>query len=264
MRPSKALSQHFLRDPRILARIARAVEPTPDDAVLEIGAGEGTLTAALAPHVGRLVAIERDRRLADALEARVAAHWTGARPEVVPGDALALDWPAIMGLPFKVAGNIPYRITSPLLEKALSAPRPALVVFLVQREVADRLVARPGTRTYGALTVGVHAVAQVERLFGVPAGAFHPRPRVDSAVVRFRPLANPLVEPGEERALRRFVTACFGQRRRQLRRALRTVWGLDAATVEAQLQPLGLEGSRRPETVSVAEYVSLLRARGQL
>jgi len=231
---------------------------------MEIGAGEGTLTAALAPLVGRLVAIERDAELADALAARAAEQWHGARPEVVRGDALALDWHAIMGASFKVAGNIPYRITTPLLEKALRAPRPTLIVFLVQREVAERLTAPPGTRAYGALTVGIQAVAEVERLFGVAAGAFHPRPRVDSAVVRLRPLASPPVETHEEQPLRKFVTACFGQRRRQLRRALRTVWGLDPGAVEAQLESVGLDGTRRPETLAVSEFVSLLRAGGEL
>lgn len=264
MRPKKALSQHFLRDPRILARIAAAVEPTATDAVLEIGAGEGTLTAALAPLVGRLVAIERDAELIAALEARAADGWAGTLPQVVRADALAVDWHALMGSPYKVAGNIPYRITTPLLEKALTAPRPTLIVFLVQREVAERLSASPGTRAYGALTVGIRAVAQVERLFGVAAGAFHPRPRVDSAVVRLRPLASPLVQPDEEQPFRRFVTACFGQRRRQLRRALRTVWGRDAPAIEALLDTLGLDATRRPETLTVPEFVALLRAGGEL
>ena len=264
MRPNKALSQHFLRDPRILARIAAAVEPVPADAVLEIGAGEGTLTAALAPLVGRLVAIEKDTQLAAGLEARAAHQWTGTRPQVVRGDALALDWHALMGSPFKVAGNIPYRITTPLLEKALEAPRPMLIVFLVQREVAERLTASPGTRAYGALTVGIRAVAHVERLFGVAAGAFHPRPRVDSAVVRLRPLAIPLVQPHEEQAFRRFVTGCFGQRRRQVRRALRTVWGRDGPAIEALLDSLGLDATRRPETLTVPEFLALLRAGGEL
>jgi 16S rRNA (adenine1518-N6/adenine1519-N6)-dimethyltransferase len=264
VRPRKGLSQHFLRDPRILARIASALDPTPDDAVLEIGAGEGTLTSALAPRVGRLVAIEKDRELAAGLRDRAARAWSGAVPHVVCGDALGLDWHELMGGPFKVAGNIPYRITSPLIEKALHPPRPLLIVFLVQSEVADRLAARPGTRAYGALSVGVQAVATVERMFGVAAGAFTPRPRVASAVVRLRPRAEPLVGVGEDLALRRFTTACFGQRRRQLRRALRTVWGVGAPEVERTLAELGLDPAQRPEALSVADFVSLLRAGGSL
>lgn len=264
MRPRKALSQHFLRDPRILARIAAALEPTPDDRVVEVGAGEGTLTSALATRVGRLVAIEKDRDLAAALRARIETEWTGIRPDVVVGDALELDWRELVGGKFKVIGNIPYRITSPLIEKALLPPRPELVVFLVQREVAERLAASPGTRAYGALSVGVQAVAGVERLFAVAPGAFTPPPRVSSAVVRMRPLAEPSVGAAEEGSFRRFVTACFGQRRRQLRRALRTVWGVGAREVDEVLAKVGLDPTSRPESLEVEAFAALLRARGSL
>src|SRR5207245_5038006 len=135
---------------------------------------------------------------------------------VVPGRALCVDGHALFTPhfalrppQFKVLGNIPYAITSPLLDKALTPPLPTRIVFLVQAEVAARIAATPGSKTYGALSVGVQAVCRVERLFAVRAGAFHPRPRVDSALVRLTPLAQPAVAPTELAALRVFVAACF-------------------------------------------------------
>ena len=184
-RPKRRLGQHFLTDPRILGRIADALDAGPADTVLEIGPGPGGLTAQLAARAGRLVAIEKDRDLVPGLVRR----FPGAT--IVEGDALEVDWHALAGPRFLVAGNIPYNITSPLIDKALEPPPPARIVFLVQKEVADRLTSGAGTRAYGALSVGVQAVARAERLFTVPAGAFHPRPKVDSAVVRLVPLHRP-------------------------------------------------------------------------
>jgi len=210
------------------------------------------------------VAIEKDVRLAENLGTRSAERGTDGLT-VVTGDALELDWHVLVprsGFPvprFKVAGNIPYYITSPLIEKALTPPFPERIVFLIQAEVADRLAAGPGTKTYGALTVGVQAVARVERLFGIPAGAFRPPPRVGSAVVRLTPLAQPLIHPGEGQAFRRFVTACFSQRRKQLRNAVAAARGIPAGEAAAGLERLGLDPTTRPERVAVGEFVRLLR-----
>ena len=184
------LGQHFLFDPAILGRIADAALVTPSDHVLEIGPGKGTLTRELARRAGRVTAIERDARLAAALAAALA----GSNVTVVPGDALKVAWPTAD----VIAGNIPYQITSPLIARALEPPRPRHIVFLIQREVADRLAAAPGSDAYGALSAGVQLVASVERLFGVKAGAFRPPPRVESAVVRITPLAQPLVRNAED------------------------------------------------------------------
>ena len=167
-RPKRRLSQHFLTDPRLLARIADALAPSRDDTVLEVGPGPGGLTAALLERAGRVVAIEKDHELVPALRARLP----GAT--IIHGDALESDWRALAGPRFLVAGNIPYNITSPLIDKALEPPRPPRIVYLVQLEVAERVTALPGTPEYGALSVGVQAVARAERLFTVPAGAFHP------------------------------------------------------------------------------------------
>ena len=253
MRPKKRLGQHFLRDPRILARIADALDPTARDTVVEIGPGPGGLTAELASRAGRVIAIEKDRDLARTLVGRFP------NVEVAEADALELDWPGLAGGPFLVAGNIPYNITSPLIDKALMPPRPARVVFLVQREVADRLAGAPGSADYGALTVGVQAVARVERLLRVPAGAFFPPPRVDSAVVRLTPLAQPLVEDRQVPAFRRTVVGLFGYRRKQLARAVRELTGWNAGRAGQALAAVAIDPSLRPEALAPPEFVALHR-----
>jgi 16S rRNA (adenine1518-N6/adenine1519-N6)-dimethyltransferase len=253
-RAKRRLGQHFLTDPRILQRIADALGATVADTVLEIGPGPGGLTEVLAGSAGRLVAIEKDADLVPALRARVPAA------VVVEADALEADWHALAGPDFLVAGNIPYNITSPLIDKALTPPRPRRVVFLVQKEVADRVGAAPASDAYGALSVGVQAVARAERLFTVPAGAFHPRPRVDSAVLRLTPLAAPIVSDVEVGRFRRLVVGLFGFRRKQLGRGLRELTGWDAERVEAALTTVGIAPSGRPETVPPAAFAALLRA----
>ena len=262
-RPKTSLGQHFLTDRRILARIADAVEAGRSDTVLEIGPGPGGLTAALVERAGRVVAVEKDRELAPALRDR----WPGVT--IVEADALEADWHVLAGVPpdavspvpgYLVAGNIPYNLTSPLLEKALEPPRPARVVFLVQREVAERIAAPPGADAYGALSVGVQAVAAVELLFRVPAGAFTPRPRVDSAVLRLRPLARAAISDDMRRAFRRLVVGLFGFRRKQLLRGVRELTGFRPAVAADVLQRAGLAPDVRPETLDVRAFVALLGA----
>jgi len=273
----RRLGQHFLADPAILDRIVEALAPEPQDVVIEIGPGKGSLTRRLAERVGWVIAIEKDLRLAEALE---RGHLEGGpltpNVEIVAADALRCDWGALVRRTpggtvrsaaeparharFKVVGNIPYYITSPLIQKALSAPLPEVIVFLVQRELGDRLAAPPGSRTYGALTAGVQAVAAVERLFSVRAGAFRPPPEVDSALVRLRPLDRPLIRPEEHPAWRRFLAALFSQRRKQLGRSLRAVGARSKDEVRAVLASVGLEPQLRPEQLAPEELVRLFRA----
>ncbi len=241
----RRLGQHFLTDPGILGRIADALDPRPGETVLEIGPGRGTLTDVLLARGLNVIAIEKDRELAKAL---TREHLT-----VMEGDALRVDWPRVA----KIVGNIPYYITSPLLDKALTPPLPNRIVFLVQAEVADRIAAQPGGKTYGALSVGVQAVASVEKLFTVAPGAFRPPPKVRSALIRLTPLTEPLVRPEEVAPFRSFVTACFSKRRKQLKNA---VPGLN----DAKLRALGFDPVVRPERLPPEAFVRLLRsARGQ-
>jgi 16S rRNA (adenine1518-N6/adenine1519-N6)-dimethyltransferase len=236
----RRLGQHFLSDPRILGRIADALDPVPGETVLEIGPGKGSLTRVLLARALKVVAIEKDRKLAEGL----------AGVDVICGDALRVEWPRGV----KVIGNIPYYITSPLIEKALSPPPRKCVVFLVQAEVADRLAAPPGGKTYGALSVGVQAVCRVEKLFEVAPGAFKPPPKVRSAVVRLTPLGAPLITAEEVGPFRVFVTACFSKRRKQLKNA---VPGLNAAAIRA----LGFDPEVRAERLAPEAFVRLMRTR---
>ena len=201
------------------------------------------------------MAIEKDADFLPALGGRVP----GA--VVVEADALETDWHALAGPDFLVAGNIPYNITSPLIGKALEPPRPRRIVFLVQKEVADRVGAAPGGEAYGALSVGVQAVARAERLFTVPAGAFSPRPKVDSAVLRLTPLAAPLVGDAEVEPFRRLVVGLFGFRRKQMLRGPagadgmgRGAGGSRARRGRASSRGCDRRPSPRPQ------FVSLLRA----
>jgi 16S rRNA (adenine1518-N6/adenine1519-N6)-dimethyltransferase len=250
----RRLGQHFLADPRLLARIADTLEAGPGDTVLEVGPGTGGLTGPLLQRAGRVIAIEKDRHLVPELKRR----FPGA--DIVEADALDLDWHALVQPGgFLVTGNIPYNITSPLIDKALTPPRPSRVVFLVQKEVADRVTAAAGTPAYGALSIGVQAVARAERLFTVPAGAFHPRPKVDSAVLRLTPLPEPLVADAERESFRAMVVGLFGFRRKQMLRGVRELTGWDAAKVADSLALAGIMETVRPEVLAPAEFVRLHR-----
>jgi 16S rRNA (adenine1518-N6/adenine1519-N6)-dimethyltransferase len=256
--------QHFLSDRAILGRIVDALELTPGETVIEVGPGHGSLTTELLARGAQVVAIEKDRALADELRAQYAVRRTPEDLTVIDGDALKLDWHSLPahGAPrtahaVKVVGNIPYYITSPLIDKALTPPLPERIVFLVQDEVADRIAAKPGGKTYGALSVGVQAVARVEKLFTVAPGAFRPPPKVRSALIRLTPLAQPLVMDVEVAPLRAFVTACFSRRRKQLKNAVPGVTAAD-------LRDMGFDPTVRPERLPPAAFVRLLRRSRQL
>jgi 16S rRNA (adenine1518-N6/adenine1519-N6)-dimethyltransferase len=256
-RPRKRFGQHFLRDRQVLARIADALALTGAETVVEIGPGRGALTDLLAPRARRLVAVEIDRDLAAHLRARYAAS---PHVEVVEADVLQVELAALAGPDFVLAGNVPYYITTPILFHALRPPRPARAVYLVQREVADRLTAPPGGKEYGALSVNVQAVARVELLLRVPPGAFQPPPKVDSAVVRVTPRDDPAVAPDEERRFRAFVQAAFGMRRKQMLRVVRGAAALDPGAAAAALDAAGVAHDARPETLLPETFAALVRA----
>ena len=256
-RARKRLGQHFLHHRAILERIADALDAPPGAPVLEVGPGHGALTRVLAERGTRVTAIEKDRELAALVEKMLP------QVRVIAGDALEVDWRAAAGADpdeaIFVVGNIPYNITSPLLAKALAPPRPERIVFLVQEEVADRIGALPGGASYGALSVGIRSVARAEKLFRVPAGAFHPRPKVDSAVVRISPIREPLIGDQDLESFRRLVVGLFGFRRKQLGRGLREFTSWSPERVGTVLDRAGIPASVRPETVAPEGFAELYR-----
>ena len=262
VRPRKALGQHFLRDTSLLAKIAAVTGADASHVVLEIGPGPGGLTEALLARGATVVAIERDARM----HAGLARRFGGSNFALAKGDALDLDWPALVapwtttGKQWIIAGNIPYNITSPLLTQALTPPLPAAVTFLVQREVADRIVAAPGTEDYGALSIGIQAVAHATREFAISRGSFTPAPKVHSALLHIVPRPVPLVPPEQIVAFRRLVTSLFSYRRKRMLKALREATGRDAAGAATVLERAGIDPDVRPEVVDVAAFVRLLAA----
>ncbi len=254
----KSLGQHFLTDRRILQRIVDGLELTGAETVIEIGPGRGSLTALLVDRAARLILIEIDRALAARLRVTYAST---PSVSVVEADVLSVDLGALAGGPFRLVGNVPYYITTPILFHALERPRPERAVYLVQREVAERVAAAPGSDAYGALSVNVQAVATARMLFRIPAGAFQPPPRVESATISIEPRLDPVVTPDEEAGLRRFVIDAFGMRRKQLRRVIRSLWQLSAEAADAVLAGCELDPTARPETLSPEQFARLVRAR---
>lgn len=251
----KRLGQHFLADGEVLRSIADALDLTGTETVVEIGPGRGALTDLLVERAGRVVAIELDRALAALLRERYADR---PQVEVLEADVLTVDLAAVAGGPYVLAGNVPYYITTPILFHALRPPAPLRSVFLVQREVAERMAAAAGSEGYGALSVNLQAMATAKLLLAVPPTAFRPPPKVDSAVVRVEPLAEPLIAAADAESYRKLVQASFGLRRKQMRRVLRTVRGLDAARAEACLEAAGIDPDARPETLTPEAFGRLL------
>lgn len=271
----KSLGQNFLVDRHALAGIVDAAALQPEDVVLEIGPGLGVLTRELAAACRAVIAIELDAGFVRWLNDLFEAESSGDRVRLVHEDALTADFGALLadhppgpGGVHKVVANLPYYITSPLLMRLLEEQLPfATIIVMVQREVARRLTAAPGTKDYGALSVAVQLRAEVETVLVVPPGAFYPPPKVDSAVVRLRlrPFPESVKEPG---VLRAAVRTAFGQRRKTVRNAWRhaAVWaGADTDrcvrptpivdALDSALSAAGVDGSRRGETLTPREFI---------
>lgn len=252
-RARRRLGQHFLRDASIAERIIDAFGPRPTDCVVEIGPGDGVLTRPLAACVARLHAVELDRELAAALAREFAAR---GNVRIHQADALEFDYCAVAGVqPLRVIGNLPYRISTPLLFHLLEQARCISdMCVMLQREVVERICAQPGTKEYGRLSVMLQWRCRVERLFNVKPGAFRPPPKVESGVLRLRPYVTPPVAVADELAFGRVVAAAFAQRRKTLRNALRGILSAEA------LQALGVAPNRRGETLTIAEFAALADA----
>jgi len=265
LRPQKELGQNFLVDRRILEQILAAAEISAADTVLEIGPGLGTLTQALAEAAQRVMAVEVDRQLVAILHERMQAF---PNVDIITGDILALRVSDLLPAApasspaeyaYKVVANIPYNITSAVLRHLLEAcPRPQLIVLMVQKEVAQRITARPGDMSL--LSVSVQFYGQPRLIRRVPATAFYPVPKVDSAILRIDPHSQLSLQPEEIQPFFDVVRAGFGQRRKQLRNSLAHGLGLSGACIAGAFVQAGMDGERRAQTLSVGEWVTLYRA----
>ncbi len=247
-RPRKRFGQHFLVDADIVARIVDAIAPGGNDTLVEIGPGQGAITDALAARSRALHAIEFDRDLAAELRRRYAAD---GRVTVHEADALRFDF-ASLGSDLRIAGNLPYNISTPLLFHLLDFREHIRDMhFMLQKEVVDRITASPGSKAYGRLTIMLGCFLQSEQLFDVGPEAFRPPPKVVSSVLRMRPHAAGTIDLKDPQQLSRLVTQAFSKRRKTIRNALK---GLIA---EDQLKSCGIDPGARPEQIAIIEWVTL-------
>lgn len=259
---SKKLGQNFLIDAGIVQGIVDAAQIHLGDHVLEIGPGIGTLTQGLAEAGADVTAVELDKKLPAVLAETLKAY---DRVRIVPGDILKVDIPALMGQePFKVVANLPYYITTPILMTLLERRLPiTMMVTMVQKEVAERMTARPGSRSYGALSVAVQYYTEPEIVLNVPPRSFIPAPEVDSVVIACRVRSVPAVKVSEEKLFFRVVRAAFGQRRKTLANALRG-GGFPKEQVRAAMERAQMDPQRRGETLSLEEFGRLADAFAEL
>ena len=249
------LGQNLLADANLLEAIVRDAELDPGDVALEVGGGEGALTERVAPRVAHLHVIELDDRLADDLDALAVRH---PNVSVIRGDAMRVDLAALAPAPTTVVSNLPYSIATPLLLKTIAElPRVGSWTVMVQREIADRLRASPGSRTYGAPSVLVQLACEVELLRAVGRAVFRPRPQVDSALLR---LTRRAAAPSA--ALAGFVRQAFAHRRKPVAGSLELAGGPSRDSVKAALRDLGLDDNARAEALGPADFTALSRLVG--
>lgn len=250
IRPRKRFGQHFLHDPGVIARIVNAIDPRPGEPLVEIGPGLGAITLPLLERAQRVDVVEIDRDVIPVLQERARGLGELVVHQV---DALEFDFARLAnGRRLRAVGNLPYNISTPLLFHLLeSVAVIADMHFMLQREVVDRMAAKPDTEAYGRLTVMLAAHCGVEKLFDVGPGAFRPPPRVDSAIVRLVPHATAPFVVADRTRFARVVAAAFGQRRKTLRNALRGV------VDEAGFGAAGVDPGRRAETLAPADFARL-------
>ena len=250
-RARKRFGQNFLHDRRVIERIVDAIDPRSDQAIVEIGPGQAALTRELVRRAGHITAVEIDRDLAAWLRQQFAP----GELTLIEADALKLDWPALAAQPLRIVGNLPYNISSPLLFRLMEcAERVIDQHFMLQKEVVERMVAPPGSKTYGRLSVMLQLRYRMVRLFDVPRGAFNPPPKVTSSIVRMLPKPADELPHVDLPLFGTVVAAAFNQRRKILRNALSEL-APDAVFSAAAVDPLA-----RAETLAVDDFVRLTRA----
>ncbi|HYK91134.1 MAG TPA: 16S rRNA (adenine(1518)-N(6)/adenine(1519)-N(6))-dimethyltransferase RsmA [Acidobacteriota bacterium] len=261
----KRFGQHFLRDTGVLERICRLIHALPDEVIIEIGAGDGALSTRLAPRAHRLLAIEVDPDCLPSLERALSPFPSAC---IIPGDIMAMDIDTLAGEDLsagrrlRAVGNLPYNIATAIIQRLLGSQLPfADMVFMVQLEVAERITARPGTRQYGLLSILCQHRAGVHIAFKVSPSCFVPRPKVVSAIIRLLPSPG-LRKPEVESCFVETAKAAFAHRRKTLANSLRRHPGFWTKTAEL-LERAGIDGSRRPEDLTVQEYERLALTRLQ-
>ncbi|MFQ8944235.1 16S rRNA (adenine(1518)-N(6)/adenine(1519)-N(6))-dimethyltransferase RsmA [Veillonella rogosae] len=255
---SKKLGQNFLIKRGIVDEIVHAAELTPGEPVLEVGPGIGTLTQGLAQSGADVTAIELDRRLLEVLDTTLASY---DNVRIVHGDVLKLDVPTIMNhKPFKVVANLPYYITTPIIMSLLESKLPIeRLVVMVQKEVALRMVAQPGTKDYGALSVAVQYYTEPDIVLDVPPKSFLPAPAVTSSVIRCVLRDKPPVDVIDEKLFFHVVKAGFAQRRKTFANTMKTT-GLSKDRIEELLEKANIDGQRRGETFTLQEFADVANA----
>ncbi len=260
---TKKYGQNFISDPSLLERIADVCDWQDSDVALEIGPGAGTLTRAIAARADKMLAIEIDKRLKPLLEESLAGC---DNAKLVFGDALKTDLDALVSQEldwdgrYKLVANLPYYITTPLIMHVLEdSDRVDELVIMVQKEVGERLCAKPGSRTYGAVTVMVQYLCTASRAFDVGRRSFTPPPEVDSTILHLVPYKERPIQAKDDAMMRRVVKAAFSQRRKTLRNSLASL-GCDKALIASALEACGIDEKRRAESLSVAEFVALADA----
>ncbi len=267
LRARHSLSQNFLADPDVLQSILDLAAPEPGSRVLEVGPGLGVLTGGLIEAGAAVTAVELDRRLAELLRQTNVEAIEAGTLRLVEGDILDEDIPKLIESPYEVVANVPYHITSPILHRFLgTSPRPTRLVLMLQREVAERIAAAPGDMSYLSVFVQYHA--EVKIAFVVPRDAFEPPPEVESAVVEIRPLdplgTAPQLDPADEDDLWRLVQAGFRERRKKLRNVISRQLPVSGDIVLGALEAVEIDPDRRPQTLSVTEWLALREAIGPL
>jgi 16S rRNA (adenine1518-N6/adenine1519-N6)-dimethyltransferase len=249
--PRKSLGQNFLTDRRVIDRIVEVAGISDEDDVLEIGPGMGALTLALAEKAGRVVAIEKDERVMSRLHESLDTY---PNVELIAGDCLKINYASLhKGKKIKVVSNLPYSISSPVLLRLLKERELfSLLILMLQLEVGERIAARPGGKKYGSLSVLIQTYMDVRIEFRVPPSAFWPKPKVDSAVLKFNPLPQPRVPITDEGLYEKVLRAAFSSRRKMLGNSLRSILSKDEA--ESVLASCGIDRRRRAETLTIKEF----------
>jgi len=256
--PKKRLGQHFLVDRNILDKVIRTAEVTKEDVVLEVGPGLGEMTFGLSRKAKRVIAIEIDSKLVEQLRIKFEDI---PNLEIVQGDILQYDFSLLFqkaGRPLKVVANLPYQISTPLLFRFLEEREKFSSLFLMlQKEVAQRLIAPPGNKEYGPLSIFVQRVSEVSIRFFIKPTAFFPPPRVESALVEIRWRKSPLVDLEDEGWFKKVVQGCFNYRRKTLINGLRYSGLPIPKDIEQRMNRIHLDSQRRPETLTIKEFFSL-------